>query len=345
MVDAGPFGKVFVTGVISGLGLWQDKPVPGDRRSVYDISNAQVFVQTTAGKLQFFAEGGTYSLPAVGVPYVRSDVATRVFFTAFPQAFLKYAPTDSFSIEAGKLPTLIGAECTFTFENFNIERGLLWNQENAVNRGVQANYSKGSWSLAASLNDGFYSNQLSWIWASIADVLNPRDTVSLIGGGNTIHSSVNTVAAPLAFNNEQIYNLIWTHTQGPWVVEPYLQYTYVPKITSLGLGQSASTEGAALLASYAFSPKSKLAGVTLPFRVEYIKSTGSAAAGAPNLLYGPGSNAWSFTLTPTYQRGSFFARLEGSYVTVGSAAVGAAFGATGNGKSQSRLLLETGLIF
>jgi len=30
---------------------------------------------------------------------------------------------------AAKLPTLIGAEYTFTFENMNIERGLLWNQE------------------------------------------------------------------------------------------------------------------------------------------------------------------------------------------------------------------------
>ena len=63
-----------------------------------------------------------------------------------PQAFLKIVPTDNFSIQAGKLPTLIGAEYTFSFENFNIERGLLWNQEPAVSRGVQANYTRsGRW--------------------------------------------------------------------------------------------------------------------------------------------------------------------------------------------------------
>ena len=44
-----------------------------------------------------------------------------------------------FSAEVGALPTLIGAEYTFSFENMNIERGLLWNQENAVNKGIQLN--------------------------------------------------------------------------------------------------------------------------------------------------------------------------------------------------------------
>ncbi|MGT2492307.1 outer membrane beta-barrel protein [Cupriavidus basilensis] len=51
-------------------------------------------------------------------------------------------------------------------------------------------------------------------------------------------------------------------------------------------------------------------GFKLPVRLEYIGSTGSAAGGAPNLLYGPGSAAWSFTVTPTYQYKRFFARAE-----------------------------------
>ena len=29
--------------------------------------------------------------------------------------------------------------CTFIFENMNIKRGLLWNQENAINRRIQVN--------------------------------------------------------------------------------------------------------------------------------------------------------------------------------------------------------------
>ena len=36
--------------------------------------------------------------------------------------------------------------------------------------------------------------------------------------------------------------------------------------------------------------------------------------GAANLLYGPGSAAWSVTVTPTYQKNIFFTRAELSYV-------------------------------
>ena len=35
----------------------------------------------------------------------------------------------NFNVEIGELPTLIGAEYTFSFENMNVERGLLWDQE------------------------------------------------------------------------------------------------------------------------------------------------------------------------------------------------------------------------
>ena len=41
----------------------------------------------------------------------------------------------------------------------NIERGLLWNQENAVNRGIQANYSAGPVAISVSWNDGMLSNK------------------------------------------------------------------------------------------------------------------------------------------------------------------------------------------
>jgi hypothetical protein len=83
----------------------------------------------------------------------------------------------------------------------------------------------------------------------------------------------------------------------------------------------------------------------LPFRVEYIASTGSVADNSPNLLYGPGSNAWSLTVTPTYQYERFFARAEFSYVGANHTAAGSAFGAGGTKKTQARLLAETGFLF
>jgi hypothetical protein len=76
------------------------------------------------------------------------------------------------SILIGELLTLIGAEYTFTFENMNIERGLLWNQENAVNRGIQVNGSFGKLSASLSWNDGFYSNRYTWLTGSLAYAFN-----------------------------------------------------------------------------------------------------------------------------------------------------------------------------
>lgn len=348
--DAGPLGNVYVTGIVSGFAQWQNNVAPGDRSSQADVSNAQIFLNKPTGLVQYFIQAGAYSLPDIGTPYIRAGKATDGFYEPFSQGYLKLAPNDNFSIMAGKLPTLIGAEYTFSFENMNIERGLLWNQENAVNRGVQANYTAGPVALSASWNDGMYSNQYSWAWLSATWTIDKADTLALIGGGNTKHTTVSTLATPVFLNNEQIYNAIYTHTAGAWTIQPYLQYTHVPVIPEIGAYHEASTYGAAVLANYTFDAQSavggvSLSGLSLPVRVEYIDSSGSAANGAPSLLYGPGSKAWSVTVTPTYQLNSFFARAEFSYVGAKDTTSGFAFGSDGNAKSQSRALLEVGVLF
>jgi hypothetical protein len=300
--------------------------------------------------LQFFVQIGQYSIPVVGVPYLRSVSATPTYFTYVPQAYVKLVPNENFSIMAGKLPTMIGAESTFTFQNMNVQRGLVWNQENAVNRGVQVNYSNGPLTLAASVNDGFYSNRYGWISLSATYAIDKANTVALVAAGNTNHTDVSATRTPLFQNNQQIYNLIYTYSNGPWTVQPYLQYTHVPQLPQFGAPESASTYGGALLASYDFGSDAAPAavrtpGFKLPVRIEYISSTGSAGSGAPNLLYGPGSAAWSFTLTPTYQYKNYFVRAEFSYVGTSDISPGLAFGRDGNKGSQVRGAFELGLVF
>jgi len=343
--DAGPLGTTYVTGVVSGLGLVQSHPFLGDHEGVASLSNGQVFVQKTDGLFQYFVQVGAYTLPALGTPYFNTAKATGDFFSPLPQAFIKIVPTDTFSVSAGKLPTLIGAEYTFSFENMNIQRGLLWNQENAVNRGVQANYTAGPLAFALSLNDGFYSNNYNWLWGSVAYTLDPANTFSFVGGGNFGRSTKSTLATPLFLNNEEIYNWIYTYNAAPWTITPYFQYTNVPRDPTIGAFQSASTYGGAILANYSFPDDSPLPGVSLPIRLEYIASTGSAAKGAPNLIYGPGSDAWSITVTPTYQFDKYFVRAEGSYVQAMHTTPGLVFGPTGNSKSQARGMLEFGVLF
>lgn len=349
--NLGRFGTVYITGIASGIGQLQNNAFPGDHTSLADLSNGQVFIQKVDGVIQFFVQVGAYSLPDIGLPYVRAGntehtagIATNAFYGVVPQAFVKLAPVKNFSIMAGKLPTLIGAEYTFSFENMNIERGLLWNQENAVNRGVQANFTAGPLTLAASWNDGMYSNKYTWAWLSAVYAINSSNTLALIGGGNTKITDVSSSATPLYLNNEQIYNLIYTHISGKWTIEPYLQYTRVPKSQLLKTTDDASTSGAALFINYASHSDPDGSSFNVPMRLEYIKSDGSIN-GAPNLLYGQGSNAWSFTVTPTYQYKRLFARTEFSFTKANSIVSGLAFGANGANTSQARAVLEVGMLF
>ena len=160
--EAGPLGKIYVGGALSALGFTQTNPVPGDRASWGDVDNAQVWIEKTDGLLQFFVEGGLYALPTVGTPYVKASSLNGDLYGPVPVAYVKIAPGSVFNLEVGKLPTLIGAEYAFTFQNPNIQRGVLWNQENIVARGVQANIAKGPFTLSLSINDGFYSNHYTW---------------------------------------------------------------------------------------------------------------------------------------------------------------------------------------
>ncbi len=338
--DAGPLGPVYVTGILSGLGMAQSNPTAADKTDRFDISNGQVVLQNTTGLVQFYAQAGAYSIPALGTAYVPASRANNLLYGPLPEGYLKLAPSDSFSIQAGKLPTLIGAEYTFTFENMNIERGLLWNQEPAISDGVQGNYTVGPLAFSVSLNDGYYSGDYNWLTGSVTWTIDGSNTLSVVGGGNFGQTGTSTYATPVAQNNGSILNVIYTYNAAPWTITPYFQYTNVPKDPTLGWTRDAQTYGGAVLASYAFTDTFSLAG-----RAEVIGSSGSATDGAPNLIYGPGSSAWSLTLTPTYQKSLFFLRGEVSYVGANGTSGNLAFGHSGNATSQGRVLAETGIVF
>jgi hypothetical protein len=337
---AGPIlGKLMVDGVLSGGGFWQSNPATDffgrvNKDGYGDVFNGTLIVNKTDGPIQFYIQAGAYSLPALGSPYYDASRIDRHTVGFVQQGFVKFVPNSMFSIEVGALPTLIGDEYTFTFENMNIERGLLWNQENAVTKGVQVNFTKGPWTASVSWNDGFYSDRYTSASALLTYTFKNSDTLSAVAMGNYFGDvRASSFVAPASLANSQVYNLIYTHTKGPWVISPYIQYTTVPNVP--GWTPSGSTIGGALLVKYSFTPTFNV-GV----RGEYISSSGSA-----NLMYGPGSNAWSITVTPTYQKGIFFIRGEASYVSVGSGTPGAMFGPAGFARDQVRVLGESGVIF
>jgi hypothetical protein len=336
--DAGPLHKIAANGILNGYGLWQGNHVPGDNTAQATLSNGQIFIQKPDGKFQFYFQAGAYSLPALATPFLSSDKTVTDFYGAVPVAFLKLQAAKNTSFLIGSLPTLIGAEYTFTFENMNIERGLLWNQENAVNRGIQVNQTMGKFTASFSWNDGFYSNRYSWLSGALTYVKGPH-SLAFVGGGNTGQTAYQTAATPVQ-NNSSIYNVLYTYSKGSWIIQPYFQYTNVPSNRKIGIVKSTSTTGGAILVNHAFKH-----GFSLPGRWEYISSSGSAAQQSLNLIFGPGSAGTSFTLTPTFQYGGLFLRGDLSWVHATSYTPGDVFGDRGTNANQPRAVAEIGFIF
>ena len=336
--DAGPLGKLNVNGIVSGMGLWQGNHVPGDEPTQAALSNGQGWIQKTEGWCQFYLQAGAYTLPALATPFLATDETVTNLYGPVPVGFLKLQAGKNTSFMIGALPTLMGAEYTFTFENMNIERGLLWNQENAVNRGIQMNQTVGKFTAALSWNDGFYSNRYSWLSGSLTYANGPH-SLAFVGMGNLGQTAFRTLATPVQ-NNSSMYALIYTYTKGSWIVQPYFQYTNVPTNQKIGIVKGASTTGGAILVNHTHKH-----GFSLPGRLEYISSSGNAAEQAVNLLFGPGSAGWSITLTPTFRYRRFFIRGDLSFVRATSYTPGNVFGPTGMNRNQPRGVIEAGFMF
>ncbi|MBN2679777.1 outer membrane beta-barrel protein [Acidithiobacillus montserratensis] len=357
---AGPLGQLDVQGVASGMAFYQDNPpgggdteadlagLLGAKRVGASITNGMVIIQKENGPIQFYIQAGAYSFPTLAepIPSATNDIN---LFGALPVAYLKIAPSSNYSVEIGQLPTLIGAESAFTYQNINIERGLLWDMEPIISRGIQFNGSAGPLSASLAWTDGYFSNRYNVLSGLLSYAINGANTVSIYGQGSLGKSrlSSNDVAYSPIGNESQIYGIEYEYSSGPWMIEPYFQYMHTPSAPDLGVDHSFDNYGGSLLADYSFTKT-----VSLGARVEYLhvggplgyglnsKSIASTLTGLP-----ADSHAWSITLTPTYQDGGFFARAELSYVTA-SAPAGLGFsGADGTNTNQLRGMVETGFMF
>jgi hypothetical protein len=158
--------------------------------------------------------------------------------------------------------------------------------------------------------------------------------------GNLGQTAYQTAATPVQ-NNGYMHAVIYTYTKGPWIISPYFQYSKLPTNAKVGVTKGTSATGGALNVSYAFK-----SGFSLPARVEYLTSSGSATDGSINLLgFGAGSGGTTFTATPTYQKGGMYVRGDLAWVDATNFTKGDVFGMTGMNASQFRGVLEFGFIF
>ena len=338
--DAGPLGKLSVNGILTGFSQFQNNSVPGDTSAQATLSNGQIFIQKADGKLQYYVQAGVYTMPTLSVPFLNAQDTVKNFYGPVPVAYLKLPVGKTTQFLIGQLPTLMGAESTFTYQNFNIERGIVWNQENAINRGLQVNQTLGKYlSGSVSWNDGYYSDRYSWLSGSLTLTKGPHSLV--YDGMGNLGQTAYTTAATGVVNNSYMHAVIYTYAKGPWIISPYFQYGKVPIFPQVGVLKGTSTTGGAINASYAFK-----SGFSLPARVEFLKSSGSATDGSFNLVgFGAGSGGVTFTATPTYQKGGMFLRSDLAVVHATSSTTGDVFGKTGADTSQFRAVLEFGFIF
>jgi hypothetical protein len=336
--EVSPVGVLNINGIVSGMGLASGNHIAADDSTQAALSNGQIFLQKTEGWWQFYVEAGAYNILSLGTPFLKTETAVSDLYGPVPVAYLKLVPAKNTSVLVGALPTLMGAESTFDFQNMNIERGLLWNQENAINRGIQISQAIGKVTASISWNDGYYSNRYSWLSGSLAYSTGPH-TLTFIGMGNLSETPYQTLATPVQ-NNSHMYALMYTYSKGSWIVQPYYQYSKVPTNPEVGVAHENSTHGGAVLVTHKFQK-----GFSLSGRGEYIASTGSDALGSVNLMYGPGSAACSLTSTATFQHGRFFTRGDISFVRATNFTPGSAFGSSGTDASQTRGVIEVGFLF
>ncbi len=357
----GGFGDIYVGGAVSGYFYTQTNQLPtalappgiaADRGARADISNLMTFIQKADGPFQFYAAFGAYTIPGLGAPIYSAFDQTSLLYSPAPIAFGKYVINDDWSIQGGRMPTLIGSELPFTFQNLNISRGLLFNQENVINQGVQINWANGPWSASFAATDGFYSGEINWVTGAIVYKIDDANTIGINGGTHfTSYTNFDSstsrglryqYATPATLQNSSIISANYTYAAGPVIVTPYIQYTNVESNGILNLA-GAETFGGAILASYAFSDTFALAG-----RFEYITQSGSRTnpfQQATSVLYGSGSSALSFTVTPTFTFDRYFLRGEFSTVQLYDITPGLGFGRSGLKTSQERYMIETGLTF
>ena len=344
-------GDWSIQAIGSGLAFKQSNPVPGNFGSYSGISNLQVDIQKTNGPITMYLQAGTYAIPSIGMSYTRASTNTETTFGYMPEAYVALAMGKDWSLSLGKLPSMGGVEATFTYENTNIQRGLLWTQTNSVSRGAQINYQDGIFSAAFSVNDGAYSGVYNWIGGLVSMKTGERGAVTASWTGSLSPNATSTTATPLLQNNSQISNLIYQYTGDRWSFTPYAQYTYIPSSPSIGIYGASGTVGYALLSTYHIDPLTNGVApyrhISIPTRFEYQSSFGNSRNDnlPAGLMYGPGSSAWSATITPTIQLGKLFARIELAYVKAFNTTSGSAFGAYGANNTQVRGMLEAGFLY
>jgi hypothetical protein len=150
-----PIGTINVSGALTVYTIHSNNKTD-DKKTRYDVGSAIISLSKSAEPFGFTLIGGAYAVPVVGVGLSKTSESTDLF-SPIPVAYVEYSPMKGLSVQAGKLPTIIGYESAFTYLNNNIQRGLVWNMQPVINNGVRLTYSTDPFFVKLGVNDGFYT--------------------------------------------------------------------------------------------------------------------------------------------------------------------------------------------
>ncbi|HEY9179765.1 MAG TPA: outer membrane beta-barrel protein, partial [Candidatus Baltobacteraceae bacterium] len=185
-----------------------------------DVSDALLNFNASAGKLHANATVGDYSFPVVGFPLAPDNApgANVMLYSPLPVAAFTYQFNSHVSVGIGKFGSLLGQESPFTYQNLNVQRGLGWNMEPAISRGVQVAYANGPWNASVREDDAYYSGSGRAVegligWSPSANT--SLQFAAMIPGRN-LPPNITT-----AVGNKSEYDLMYARTAGKLQLLPY----------------------------------------------------------------------------------------------------------------------------
>jgi len=327
-----PLGAFNVGGALTIYGMQTSNRVGLDKRTRYDVGSAILNISKPAQPFGFNILGGSYSMPVVGVGISKATEYTDLF-SPIPIAYFELSPVKGLSLQVGKLPTIIGYESAFTYQNNYIQRGLVWNMQPVVNNGVRLSYSGDLFFFKLGINDGFYTLSTSDPKPALEGSVGITPIKDSSVGINFLipdkSAKPNPTSAPA---NKRELNLLASYTFDKLSLGVDAVYVEAPKDLKAGVLEKAKASGLAFHVSYDLKP------IKLSGRIESVKD--NSDAGSVDLVgLGDNNRAWTITLTPSYSKGPFLIRGDISWVS-------AKHPFTNNGKkSQTRVGLELGLLF
>ena len=156
--DAGPFGKLDVTGILSGVGITTGNHFPDNEATLWDLSNGQVFVQKTIGWWQFYFKAGAYNITGLGVPLLSTVDTVKDLYGPMPVRYLKLVK-GNFSVEVGAATYIDRRRIHIRFREHEHRARTVVESGERDHRGVKSTRAYKKFSASVSWNDGFYSDR------------------------------------------------------------------------------------------------------------------------------------------------------------------------------------------